>query len=113
MQELPCSIIDVGLAAKTVDAQNNRIKELPPTLGELRNVHRLVLAKNLLENLHSVTALANLKVWKLLPLNTIASGCLQADHCVAFWMSFSTWNRDGHSQSIGEPRQMQSVHASI
>ena len=62
VQELPASIADIGIAAKTLDAKNNKITELPPSLGSLKSVQRLVLANNALENLHHVTLLTNLKV---------------------------------------------------
>ena len=62
LQELPSGIADVGQAAKTLDAKNNKIEELPPVLESLTNLQRLVLANNALENLHHVPSLVNLKV---------------------------------------------------
>lgn len=62
MQALPSSISDVGAAAKTLDAKNNQIDELSPSLRSLTSLQRLVLANNALENLHHVNFLTNLKV---------------------------------------------------
>ena len=62
MQEIPGSVFSIGGTAKTLDAKNNKLKELTPALSELENLQRLILANNLLTNLPHVASLKNLKV---------------------------------------------------
>ncbi len=61
MQELPASISGVGSSAKVLDAKNNRLKALPPSLASLEGLQRLNLANNQLDRLDYVTSLHNLK----------------------------------------------------
>lgn len=62
LQELPNSISSVGGAAKVLDASNNKLAALPPSLAELVNLQRLILSNNALTSLHSLEPLKKLKV---------------------------------------------------
>ena len=53
----------VGSAAKTLDATNNRLTALPPSIGSLKNLQRLILATNQLSALPmQISSLVILKV---------------------------------------------------
>lgn len=53
----------VGSAAKTLDATNNRLTDLPPSISTLSNLQRLILATNQLSALPvQISALTSLKV---------------------------------------------------
>ena len=53
----------VGSAAKTLDATNNRLTDLPPLISTLSNLQRLILATNQLSALPvQISALTSLKV---------------------------------------------------
>lgn len=61
-QELPRSVAAVGSAAKTLDATNNKLKEVGNIEG-LVNLQRLILARNQISELpSSLGSLQQLKV---------------------------------------------------
>ncbi len=52
----------VGKAARILDATNNRLASLPPSLGSLPSLQRLIVASNQLTALpREISALTNLK----------------------------------------------------
>lgn len=62
LRELPASALALGPAVKTLDAGNNRIAVLPPALGGLASLQRLVLTQNRLEAIGPVVQLSALKI---------------------------------------------------
>ncbi|KAK9908995.1 hypothetical protein WJX75_005826 [Coccomyxa subellipsoidea] len=63
LKELPSRVWAVGSAAKTLDATNNRLTDLPPLISTLSNLQRLILATNQLSALPvQISALTSLKV---------------------------------------------------
>lgn len=54
---------ELGKAVRVLDCSNNQITSLPPWLGKLANLQRLVVESNLLTTLPpEITDLASLKV---------------------------------------------------
>jgi Leucine-rich repeat (LRR) protein len=61
-QELPQKVWEIQ-SAKILDATNNRITSLPPSLAALGNLQRLILASNQIFSLPAaITALTTLRV---------------------------------------------------
>lgn len=73
-QELPESVLALRDAVKALDATNNRLVALPPSLGSLSSLQRLVLAQNRLAELPP--ALCSLSALKTLSLDSNALAAL-------------------------------------
>mmetsp|Transcript_4335 Transcript_4335/g.13935 ORF Transcript_4335/g.13935 Transcript_4335/m.13935 type:complete len:286 (-) Transcript_4335:385-1242(-) len=74
IKEIPGSALDLGPAVKNLDAHNNAITFLPPSIGDCTKMTRLVLSSNRLPSLPS--ALGQLTSLKILILDNNALSSL-------------------------------------